>query len=92
MSEWSPDPMTQLVVDMRSLRNTVKDISEKLETHYVTQDQFAPVKQIVYGMVVVILLGFIGGLVSLIMRSGQQAPPAQVHIEDTAPRNEGFRR
>lgn len=75
MPDWTPDPMTQLVGDMRSLRNAVEDINEKLDTHYVTQDQFAPVKQLVYGMVVVVLLGFMGGLVSLIIRTNQPAAP-----------------
>jgi hypothetical protein len=44
------------------------EIKVKLESEYVTQDEFEPVKKIVYGMVGVILLAVIGALITLVLR------------------------
>ena len=50
------------------IQRDVSDIKSKLESEYVTQDQFEPVKRIVYGMVSVILLAVIGAVVALVIR------------------------
>ena len=50
-----------------TIESDVRDIKSKLEADYVTQDQFEPVKRIVYGMVSVILLAVVGALVTLIL-------------------------
>ena len=47
----------------------ISDIRVKLEDNYVTRDEFAPIKQIVYGMVSVILLAVVGAIVALVLRS-----------------------
>lgn len=49
-----------------------KDVDAKLATHgdnYVTRDEFGPVRAIAYGIVSVVLLGVIGALVALVLRS-----------------------
>ena len=45
----------------------VKDIKEKLEGDYVTKESFTPVKNIVYGMVSVIMLAVLSALVALVI-------------------------
>ena len=46
--------------DVSYLRLDVTEIKQRLEADYVTQDQFAPVQKIVYGMVTTILLAVVG--------------------------------
>lgn len=50
------------------IETEVKDIKDKLEKEYVTQDQFQPVKNIVYGMVSTVLLAVVGAIVALVIR------------------------
>jgi hypothetical protein len=49
------------------IQTDVDQINGKLEKDYVTQDQFAPIAKIVYGMVSVILLAVVGALVALVI-------------------------
>lgn len=52
--------------------NLVTDVSEikhKIESHYVTQEEFKPVKSIVYGLVGLILTTVIMALLYLIIRT-----------------------
>ena len=57
------------------LQNTVDYIKEEVieiktvvTTKYVTRDEFQPIKNLVYGMVTLILSGVILGLLSLVIR------------------------
>jgi uncharacterized membrane protein YkoI len=50
-----------------NLTEEVKKINDKLENHYVTEDQFKPVKNVVYGMVGLILSGVLVAVISLII-------------------------
>jgi hypothetical protein len=45
----------------------VEELEEVLKREYVTQEAFAPVRAIVYGMVGFILLSFLGALVTLVI-------------------------
>lgn len=53
--------------DISYISSDVKEIKEKMESNYVTKDQFEPVKNIVYGMVSLILLAVVGALVALVV-------------------------
>lgn len=46
---------------MDRIEGDIRGIKENLEKQYVTQDQFEPVKNIVYGMVTLILIAVAGG-------------------------------
>ena len=46
----------------------IREIKDKLEAHYVTQDQFEPIKRIVYGLVSVILLSVVGAILALVIK------------------------
>ena len=57
-------------IDERTLLllNKIEKVENTLQTYYVTQQEFAPIKSIVYGMVGVILLAVVGGLVALLIK------------------------
>ncbi len=46
----------------------VKDIRAKLEREYVTQDQFEPIRKVVYGLVSITLLSVVGAVIALVLR------------------------
>ena len=51
-----------------NLEGKVDKIDNKLDADYVTQDQFEPVKKIVYGTVATMLLTVIGAIVALVVK------------------------
>lgn len=50
------------------IESEVKDIRQKMEKDYVTQQEFEPVKRIVYGLASVILLAVAGAIVALVLK------------------------
>lgn len=64
MTEREP---TGLEVKIDYIIDRVKDIEQKLEMKYVSQDEFKPVKSIVFGMVALILTSVVGALLTLIL-------------------------
>jgi hypothetical protein len=74
MTKDKPVVIGQVAIDiavmankLNSIESDVSDIKQKLDAHYVTNDQFEPVKKIVYGMVSLILLAVVGALVALVI-------------------------
>lgn len=60
---------TQVAVIAERTINIAKDVSDiksTLTQDYVTQDQFEPVKKIVYGLVGLILVAVVGAVLALI--------------------------
>lgn len=57
-----------ILSEMTSVKNDVREIKDRLEKDYVSQDQFTPVKNIAYGLVSTILLAVIGALVELVLK------------------------
>ena len=53
--------------DIEYIKVDIEDINIKLDSHYVTRAEFDPVRNIVYGMVGVILLAVIGALITLVI-------------------------
>lgn len=47
----------------------VAEIKAKLDKDYVTNDEFDPIRRVVYGMVSVVLLAVVGAMVALVMRT-----------------------
>lgn len=63
--------ITKLVVDVAYIKDSVKEIKESLEDDYVTQDQFDPIKKVVYwgiGVCGTVLLAVILAIVSLVVK------------------------
>ncbi len=54
--------------DVESIKENVSEIKLKLEKHYVSIEQFEPVRRIVYFVVGVFGLGVVGAIVALILR------------------------
>jgi len=57
----------QLVSDVKYIKDKVDNIEDKLESNYITREEFAPVKLIVYCMVGLILTSVILALLALII-------------------------
>lgn len=45
-----------------------QEIKVLLEKDYVTQDEFEPIRRVVYGMVGLVLLSVLGAIVALVIR------------------------
>ena len=54
--------------DIRYIQRDVSDIKIKLDSHYVTQEAFEPIKKLVYGVVSLILVAVVGGLLALVLK------------------------
>jgi len=59
--------MQQVVDDIEQIKKDTTEIKIRLESNYVTKDQFAPVQKIVYGMVGLILVTVVGALLTLVI-------------------------
>jgi hypothetical protein len=59
--------LTGLCKDIAYIKEKIIVIEEKLEQNYVTQDEFDPIKKIVYGLVALILTGVVGALLGLVI-------------------------
>ena len=61
---------TQIAVMAESVSTIKQDVTEiktKLESHYVTKEEFDPIKKIVYGVVSLILVSVVGALLALVV-------------------------
>lgn len=66
----TPREDTQLAVmanDLGYVRKAVDDVKDQLTGNYVTNDQFTPVRNLVYGLVSLILVAVIGALMGLVI-------------------------
>ena len=50
------------------MEDDLKNVNTKLESKYVTQDQFEPIKKLVYGMVSIVLVAVVGAIVALVIK------------------------
>ena len=57
----------QLLSDVASIKDKVISIEKKLESNYVTKDEFTPIKNLVYGLVGLILTGVVMALLGLVI-------------------------
>lgn len=55
-------------VTLRDIYEAVDGLRGDIGTNYVTKDAFEPVRNIVYGLVTMILVGFISAVIALIYR------------------------
>jgi hypothetical protein len=55
--------------DIAYIKRDVSNINRKLDDDYITKEEFAPVKALVYGMAAVILTGFIGAVLSFVYKT-----------------------
>lgn len=53
--------------DVTYIKEKLNAVDQKLSTHYVTKEEFEPIKKIVYGVVSLILVAVVGALVALVV-------------------------
>lgn len=54
-------------IKIQNIEKTVTEMNEKLDAHYVTKDQFEPVRNLVYGLVGIILTAVIVAVIKLVL-------------------------
>jgi hypothetical protein len=55
-------------VKLEFILKELDEIKSKLENNYVSQEAFLPVRNLVYGMVSLILVSVVGALITLIVK------------------------
>ncbi len=55
------------IVDMHQNIADIKTMIEKFDDRFVNQDQFSPVKTLVYGLTTLLLAGVIGSLLKIVL-------------------------
>lgn len=53
--------------DLTYIKEKLNAVDQKVSTHYVSKEEFEPIKKIVYGMVGLILVAVVGALVALVV-------------------------
>jgi hypothetical protein len=56
--------------DVTYLKEKIDTIDRKLDAQYVTQDEFDPIRKLVYGIVGLILTAVVGALISVVVNKG----------------------
>lgn len=55
--------------DINYMKEKLDEVDGKLNAHYVTKEEFEPIKKVVYGLVSIILVAVVGAVVSLVVTS-----------------------
>lgn len=53
--------------DLTYIKEKLNAVNLKVSTHYVSKEEFEPIKKIVYGLVSLILIAVVGALVALVV-------------------------
>lgn len=59
----------KMAAKIEHLEEGQKEIKAMLEKGYVTQEEFKPIKAIVYGMVAAVCLSVLGALIALVIKT-----------------------
>lgn len=66
--ETSDTKIALIQQDISYMKDKLDNVDQKISTHYVSREEFEPIKKIVYGMVGLILIAVVGALVSLVVK------------------------
>ena len=55
--------------DLTYIKEKLNAVDNKVSSHYVSKEEFEPIKKIVYGLVSLILVAVVGALVALVIGS-----------------------
>lgn len=58
---------TLLISKFGEMKDEVHDLRRTMNKQFVSQDEFTPVKNVVYGLVTIIMVSVLGAIVSLIV-------------------------
>lgn len=53
--------------DLTYIKEKLNAVDQKVSTHYVSKEEFEPIRKIVYGVVSLILIAVVGALVALVV-------------------------
>jgi hypothetical protein len=53
--------------DLAYIKEKLNAVDNKVSSHYVSKEEFEPIKRIVYGLVSLILIAVVGALVALVI-------------------------
>jgi len=53
---------------MKYVESTISKVDLRLESQYVTHDQFQPVKQVVFGLISLVLVSVVGALMAILLK------------------------
>lgn len=53
--------------DLTYIKEKLNAVDNKVSSHYVSKEEFDPIKKIVYGLVSLILIAVVGALVALVV-------------------------
>lgn len=53
--------------DLSYMKEKLDSVDMKISQHYVSKEEFEPIKKIVYGLVGLILVGVVGALLALVV-------------------------
>lgn len=70
MTNMNQSDETKLAImqtDLTYIKEKLNAVDQKVSTHYVSKEEFEPIKKIVYGLVSLILIAVVGALVALVV-------------------------
>lgn len=59
--------MALIAQDVKFIRGEITDIKKKLETNFVTKDEFDPIRNVVYGLVGLVLTSVFVAVIGLVI-------------------------
>lgn len=62
-------------VTLRDIYEAVNGLREDIAEKYVTKDAFEPVRNIVYGLVAIVMIAVAGAIVALVVHTSQPTIP-----------------
>jgi tetrahydromethanopterin S-methyltransferase subunit G len=66
--ETSETKIALIQQDISYMKDKLDNVDQKISTHYVSREEFEPIKKIVYGMVGLVLVAVVGALISLVVK------------------------
>lgn len=67
MNQTEQTRLAVIANDVGYIKEELKEIKTQVSSHYVSKEEFEPIKKIVYGLVALILIGVVGGVLSLVV-------------------------
>lgn len=69
MSDNNRDDIKLAVIqnDLTYIKEKLNAVDQKVSNHYVSKEEFEPIRKIVYGLISLILIAVVGALVSLVV-------------------------
>lgn len=62
--------LARIETELLQIQALITQISQKMDTRFVTHTEFRPVRQLVYGFVTLILVGVASAIIALVIKGG----------------------